>query len=102
MNRRKALLWSSLFSACTFTLEQGYTGKQVQRAHMRLANRSKTWPKLPIPSERGEVRIEQVLEAEPGRDRDAMIERWCASVWKSWLGSRPAITALAREHLGIN
>ena len=83
-------------------LEKGYTGKQVQRAHMQLANRSKTWPNLPIPSERGEIRIEQVLEAEPGSDRDAMIERWCASVWNSWLGSRPAITTLAREHLGIN
>ena len=41
-------------------VEKDYTGRQVQRAHMQLANRSKTWPKLPIPSERGEVRIEQV------------------------------------------
>jgi hypothetical protein len=82
--------------------EKGYTGKQVQRAHMHLANRSKAWPKLPIPSERGEIRIEQVLDAEPGSDRDVMIERWCASVWNSWRESRPAIAAIAREHLGID
>lgn len=87
-------------------LEKGYTGKQVQRAHMELANRScnrnRTWPKLPLPVERGDVRIEDVLAANPGPARDAMIERWCAAVWKASLASRPAIAAIAREHLGID
>jgi Family of unknown function (DUF5946) len=83
-------------------VEKGYTGRQVQRAHMHLANRSKTWPKLPFPSERGEIRIEQVLEAEPGCDRDEMIERWCASVWQTWFESRPAIVTIAQNLLGID
>ena len=83
-------------------VEKGYTGKEVQRAHMQLANRSRTWPKLPIPSERGEIRIEQVLEAKPGRDRDAMIERWCASVWQTWFENRPAIVAIVQKLLGID
>jgi len=83
-------------------LEKGYTGRQVQRAHMRLAESSKAWPTLPIPVERGAIRIENVLESEPGADRDALIDRWCASVWRSWVGSRPAILSLVREHLGIN
>ena len=34
-------------------IEKGYTGKQVQRAHMQLANRTKTWPKLTLPTNRG-------------------------------------------------
>lgn len=83
-------------------IEKGYTGKQVQRAHMQLAKRSKTWPRLPIPTERGELQIKDVLKAEPGAERDAMIERWCASVWQSWKASRAAIAAIAREHLGID
>lgn len=83
-------------------VEKGYTGKEVQRAHMQLANHSRTWPKLPIPSERGEIRIEQVLEAKPGRDRDAMIERWCASVWQTWFENRPAIVAIVQKLLGID
>lgn len=83
-------------------LEKGYTGKQVQRAHMELANRSKTWPRLPQPAERGDIRIEHVLAVDPGPARDAMIERWCASAWNASLASRPAIAAIARQHLGID
>lgn len=83
-------------------LDKGYTGKQVQRAHMQLASRSRDWPKLPLPTERGDIRIEQVLAAEPGPARNAVIERWCAAVWNAWLASRPAITSIARQHLGID
>ena len=83
-------------------IEKGYTGKQVQRAHMQLANRTKTWPKLPLPTERGDIRIEDVLAADPGTVRDAMIERWCAAVWNAFLASRPTIAAIARQHLGID
>ena len=83
-------------------VEKGYTGRQVQRAHMQLANRSKNWPTLPLPSTRGEIGIEDVLGAGPGPDRDAMIDRWCSSVWQSWHESRPVVMAIAREHLGID
>lgn len=83
-------------------LEKGYTGRMVQRAHMQLANRSKKWPSLPLPPERGEVRIEHVLAAEPGPVRDAMIRRWCDSVWQSWLPSRSAIVDIALKYLGID
>ncbi|WP_204101402.1 DUF5946 family protein [Occallatibacter savannae] len=83
-------------------IEKGYTGKQVQRAHMQLANRSKTWPKLPLPAQRGVIRIQDVVSVEPGPSRDAMIERWCAAVWDAWLGSRTGIAAVAREHLRID
>ncbi|MBS1804565.1 MAG: hypothetical protein JST28_14460 [Acidobacteria bacterium] len=83
-------------------IEKGYTGKQVQRAHMVMANRTKAWPKLPLPADRGTVRIEDVLKAKPGHERDAEIGRWCASVWQSWSESRTAIAAIAREHLGVD
>ena len=83
-------------------LEKGYTGRQVQRAHMQLANQSKQWPRLPLSAERGEIRIEHVLVASPGADRDAMIERWCASVWQSWDSNRNTVAQLACQHLGID
>jgi hypothetical protein len=83
-------------------LEKGYTGRMIQRAHMQLANRSKTWPRLPIPPGRGEVQIEHVLAAEPGPARDAMIRCWCDSVWQSWLSSHSAIVDIAQKYLGIN
>lgn len=83
-------------------VEKGHTGKQVQRVHIQLTNSSKTWPKLPLPAHRGDIQIEHVLAADPGPARDAMIERWCASVWKAFVASRPAIAAIARRHLGID
>lgn len=83
-------------------LEKSYSGKQVQHAHMQLANRSKTWPRLPLPAERGEIRIDHVLAADPGPARDALIERWCASVWQSWFENHHVIQTIARKHLKID
>jgi hypothetical protein len=83
-------------------VEKGYTGKQVQRAHMQLAKWPNAWPKLPLPQHRGEIRIELVLATEPGPAREAMIDRWCASVWESWQDSRPAIIAIAHKYLGTD
>lgn len=83
-------------------LEKGYTGKQVQQAHMRLANRSKNWPRLPIPHQRGAIRLDQVVAAPAGADRDAAIHNWCVSVWQSWHESHQLIAALSRENLGTD
>jgi hypothetical protein len=83
-------------------LEKGYKGKQVQRAHMQLANRSKTWPKLTLPTRRGSISVDDVLACDPGPSRDAMIERWCTSVWESFRDLRPIIAATAEKYLGID
>lgn len=82
-------------------LEKGYTGKQVQRAHMQLAVWPNRWQKPPLPSDRGEIRIQHVLAIEPGAARDAMIDHWCASVWESWRESRPEIIEISRKCLEI-
>lgn len=83
-------------------LEKGYTGRQVQRAHMQLAKWPNTWVKPPLPGEIGAIRISHVLAAEPGPARDATIERWCASVWESWHESRQQIVEVAKKYLGIH
>ena len=82
-------------------LEKGFTGKQVQSAHMELAKWPNTWVKPSLPKERGVIRIEHVLAADPGAARDAMIERWCASVWECWQPSRAQIIELTQKYLGI-
>ena len=83
-------------------LEKGYSGKQVQRAHMQLAKWPNTWPSLPLPHDRGEIQIKDVLAIEPGPARDHMIDRWCTSVWESWSASRSAVVAIAQKYLGID
>jgi hypothetical protein len=82
-------------------LEKGFTGKQVQRAHMQLARWPNTWLKPPLPAFRGTINIQDVLAAQPGPARDAMIERWCADVWESWQASRPQIVEVARKYLEV-
>src|SRR6266568_225814 len=68
-------------------VERGFTGKQVQRAHMELAKRRKAWirPQLPqLPIDRGAMRVTEVLAAEPGPPRDAKIGAWSAAVWEAF------------------
>jgi hypothetical protein len=81
-------------------LEKGLTGRQVQQMHMRMANRRKQWPRLPIPTgSRGSITAADVLSKAAGPDRDSMIHQWCASVWQSWADCRPEIVELLRQVL---
>ena len=65
-------------------IEKGVSGKEVQRAHMRLARRRREWPRFELPEHRGDVEVGDVLAAPPGTERDAMIRQWCESVWDAW------------------
>lgn len=82
-------------------LEKGFTGKQVQLAHMRMARRRRSWPQLPLPKTQASIRVADVVAAEPGAARDAMIRKWCAAVWETWQESRPQIAALAKSELDV-
>ncbi len=82
-------------------LEKGYSGKQVQKAHMQLAKRRKDWVRPQLPMERGTVSISDVVSAPPGKQRDALIREWCVSVWNAWREDRSQIVALVRDELGI-
>jgi hypothetical protein len=80
-------------------LERGFTGRQVQLAHVKLARTRRQWPVLPLPGERGAVTVFDVMAAPPGHERDRAIHRWCASVWNAVKGDcRTAVVALLEEH----
>jgi hypothetical protein len=64
--------------------ERGWTGLQVQRAHMALAREKVAWPRFELPRESAPVTARDVLNAEPGDERDAALKQWCAAVWESW------------------
>ena len=80
-------------------LEKGYSGKEVQRAHMRLANRRKQWPRFTVPASRGNMTASDVLAIPPGPDREHAIERWCVSVWHTWRESHEQVRELVRQEL---
>jgi hypothetical protein len=77
-------------------LEKGQTGREVQQAHMRLARRKQTWPAFDLPASRGTVTPNDVMAAPPGTERDAAIERWCASVWAAYAHHRRKLEDLLR------
>jgi hypothetical protein len=79
-------------------LERGYTGKAVQRAHMRLASRSKRWPSFDPPAHRGSMTVADVLHVVPGSERDTAIMRWATSVWSAWERAHPAVRTLIDQY----
>lgn len=82
-------------------LEKQFSGRQVQRAHMRLARKKQVWPKFAIPSDRGPMTPSEVLAAPAGPDRDKAIDAWCVSVWTPWEANRGILAELLKNH-GIN
>jgi hypothetical protein len=82
-------------------LEKDFSGRQVQKAHMQLAKRRKTWDRPQLPVERGDIVISDVLAAPPGQQRDSRIREWCVSVWNAWREDRDQIVALVSSELGI-
>jgi hypothetical protein len=78
-------------------LERGQSGREVQQAHIRLAQRRRQWPVFDLPATRGDLTIRDVLGVAPGPDRDRAIDEWCASVWEAWSGSHERVVALLHE-----
>jgi hypothetical protein len=83
-------------------VERNQTGRQVQHVHTLLARRRKRWPafRLPLPEARGQISVSDVLASAPGPERDAMLDRWCASVWDAYRASRDQVIELLRAELG--
>lgn len=80
-------------------IEIGFSGRQVQDFHMKLARHKTSWPKLPIPEDRGQMTVHDVLQRPAGPDRDAAIHQWCSVVWEAWAVSHAAIRQITQDQL---
>ena len=78
-------------------LEGGYTGREVQAAHIRLARKRKQWPAFVPPSDTGELTVMDVMRSPPGAERDQAIGDWCRSVWAAWHDSHAQVAALLSD-----
>lgn len=74
--------------------EKGYTGREVQLAHIALAQTSKTWQRFTLPMPRGTMTVADVMAAAPGDERDAAMKKWAASVWDAWKEQQPQVEAI--------
>lgn len=79
-------------------VEKQYSGRAVQQEHMRLAKRKLAFPVIPLPLDRGELTVAQVLARAPGKERDKAIRDWCASVWAVYAEAQ----SLIRDYLAQN
>jgi uncharacterized protein DUF5946 len=79
-------------------IEKQFTGRQVQRTHMKLAQQKRLWPSFALPDDRGSLTVADVLAAPAGAERDQAIHAWCASVWEAYHHCRESLVELLREH----
>jgi uncharacterized protein DUF5946 len=83
-------------------LEKGYTGRQVQLAHVELAKHKKRLPKFDLPGDRPLFTIQRVLQAGPGPQRDHAIEEWQRSVWQTWKEEHAKVAHWIKSELGVS
>ena len=79
-------------------VERRASGREVQRIHMLLAGRSRSWPSFPLPVARGSITAVKVLASPAGAERDEAIDDWCTSVWSAFSESHNAVAQLLLQH----
>lgn len=79
-------------------LEKGFSGRQVQRAHMQIARVKRTWPTFVLPDDRGSLTVFDVMAVPAGVRRDELIDAWSASVWRAFSASRSAVIEFLRPY----
>ena len=80
-------------------VERGFTGRQVQKMHMLMANRSRDWPRFNPPASVGRVTAADVLAVEPGPARDEAMMTWCKSVWHAWAADQDRVRRMVDTFL---
>ncbi len=79
-------------------VERHFSGREVQRAHQRLARRKRAWPSFLLPGDRGFVTPADVLARAAGSERDEAIHAWFVSVWDAFSESKPAVGELLSHY----
>ena len=89
---RLAFALIGLYLVC----ERGYTGKEVQQMHMKLAKKSKVYPGFTLPYATATITVKDVLDV-PEASRPAMILEWADSVWGIWRDQSDSIEELVEQ-----
>jgi len=87
----------ALIGLCLY-IEKQFTGRQIQKVHMKLGHHQRDWPIFSLPKSRGTITVKDVLAASAGAERDRMIHQWCTSVWAAYQEHQESIKKLLREY----
>ena len=82
-------------------IERGYTGRQVQLAHMALAAKSKTWPHFNPPPQTSTMTVFDVVNGINVDNYLKRVHEWAGSVWKAWESSHSDVADLAMKYLNF-
>lgn len=80
-------------------VEKNYTGKEVQLAHMEMSKKSKQFPKITLPENRGTINISDIIKIDKPEEKDQAIHKWCASIWESISSQHKEIIELTESLL---
>jgi hypothetical protein len=83
------------------TFERGYTGKEVQRAHMILGKAHRQWPLINPPKERASLTVLDVVRGLTGENYRERLDAWGKSVWLLWSPQHENISKLVKMYLTI-
>lgn len=65
-------------------VEKNYTGKEVQQAHLIMSKKSKIFPTITLPKNRGTITISDIIKIDNPEEKDIAIHKWCESVWQAF------------------
>jgi Family of unknown function (DUF5946) len=80
-------------------VERGFTGRQVQLMHIRMAKGQSQWPRFIPPQSVGLMTVADVLAVEPGERRDEALLQWCASIWAAWSAEHDRVREMLEPFL---
>ena len=79
--------------------ERGYTGRQVQLAHMALGKTRRDWPRFVMPVTRAGMTIHEVVNGLNGENFRERINSWAKAVWETWGDEHQRVTVLVDTYL---
>jgi hypothetical protein len=87
-----ALIGLYLFS------QMHYTGREVQKAHMRLGEQKEEYPAFMLPKSRGPLTVVNVLQVPGGDQRDKRIKEWAKSTWEAFINNQPQVVEILTKN----
>ncbi|WP_298517591.1 DUF5946 family protein [uncultured Kordia sp.] len=79
-------------------IEKGFSGKEVQLFHMKMTKRKVEWPVITLPQNRGDITVEDVLNATSDTEKDQKILQWYEAVWEAFVDNRQVIANLVNHY----
>ncbi len=83
------------------TFKRGYTGREVQKAHMALDKLHIRWPVFEPPTGKSALTVLDAVRNVTAENHRELITKWGKSVWDTWQPEHERISRLVELYLRI-